>query len=362
MSDLPNITSTLPPRKRAKTQEEKEQRRIERILRNRRAAHASREKKRKHVEFLEASVHKLESNINLYKSKEAKLIELSEKLLSKFKELGGDSESSDLDLSILSESPIPDIDLNQAFFGDAVGKSSSDPSTPAALSPSATGASSLLADDITMVSDPVSAQHSRSASPAPEESTVTPTETTITAESTGKKSTNSVTKTKSKKTKKTKAQEIESPIPTSPLSTPLIKHNDYTSPFKNTNESSTEGFVGSTLDITTDYMSSASSTFSGESRGSPISNADSLSTTNLESGLNVDEYLSNLTNPMFIPSDSYDKPQSDWQFFERNLNQNSSLSQNNGLLGDPFDDDVHVTTSTSSRLHNPAAVYYDFSF
>ncbi|SCV02208.1 LAMI_0G16864g1_1 [Lachancea mirantina] len=48
-----NFKSTLPPRKRAKTKEEKEQRRIERILRNRRAAHQSREKKRLYLQFLE---------------------------------------------------------------------------------------------------------------------------------------------------------------------------------------------------------------------------------------------------------------------------------------------------------------------
>lgn len=59
----PNFKSSLPPRKRAKTQEEKEQRRVERILRNRRAAHASREKKRKHVEYLEAYVQQLENNV-----------------------------------------------------------------------------------------------------------------------------------------------------------------------------------------------------------------------------------------------------------------------------------------------------------
>ncbi|KAK6875008.1 Transcriptional activator HAC1 [Candida tropicalis] len=61
--DPATFKSTLPPRKRAKTQEEKEQRKIERILRNRRAAHASREKKRKHVEYLENYVLKLEENL-----------------------------------------------------------------------------------------------------------------------------------------------------------------------------------------------------------------------------------------------------------------------------------------------------------
>lgn len=48
-----DFKSTLPPRKRAKTKEEKEQRRIERILRNRKAAHHSREKKRLHLQRLE---------------------------------------------------------------------------------------------------------------------------------------------------------------------------------------------------------------------------------------------------------------------------------------------------------------------
>ncbi|AQZ19104.1 HAC1 (YFL031W) [Zygosaccharomyces parabailii] len=48
-----DFKTTLPPRKRAKTQQEKEQRKIERILRNRKAAHQSREKKRVHLQQLE---------------------------------------------------------------------------------------------------------------------------------------------------------------------------------------------------------------------------------------------------------------------------------------------------------------------
>lgn len=56
------IKTSLAPRKRARTLEEKEQRRMERILRNRRAAHASREKKRRHVEYLESYVLSLEKN------------------------------------------------------------------------------------------------------------------------------------------------------------------------------------------------------------------------------------------------------------------------------------------------------------
>ncbi|CAI6485456.1 HAC1-like protein [Saccharomyces kudriavzevii IFO 1802] len=59
-----NFKSTLPPRKRAKTKEEKEQRRIERILRNRRAAHQSREKKRLHLQYLEKKCSLLENLLN----------------------------------------------------------------------------------------------------------------------------------------------------------------------------------------------------------------------------------------------------------------------------------------------------------
>lgn len=51
---LPLPPGALPPRKRAKTAIEKEQRRVERILRNRQAAQSSREKKRKQLEELES--------------------------------------------------------------------------------------------------------------------------------------------------------------------------------------------------------------------------------------------------------------------------------------------------------------------
>lgn len=66
-AELENFKSSLPPRKRARTDEEKEQRRIERILRNRRAAHQSREKKRRYVETLETYIEKLLVTIDDYK-------------------------------------------------------------------------------------------------------------------------------------------------------------------------------------------------------------------------------------------------------------------------------------------------------
>ncbi|KKY21230.1 putative transcriptional activator hac1 [Diplodia seriata] len=51
---LPEPKTNLPPRKRAKTADEKEQRRIERVKRNRLAAHNSRERKREEMERLTA--------------------------------------------------------------------------------------------------------------------------------------------------------------------------------------------------------------------------------------------------------------------------------------------------------------------
>ncbi|KAL4972449.1 hypothetical protein BDW66DRAFT_122304 [Aspergillus desertorum] len=51
--ELPVPKTNLPPRKRAKTEDEKEQRRIERVLRNRAAAQTSRERKRLEMEKLE---------------------------------------------------------------------------------------------------------------------------------------------------------------------------------------------------------------------------------------------------------------------------------------------------------------------
>ncbi|KAK4224920.1 hypothetical protein QBC38DRAFT_484349 [Podospora fimiseda] len=58
---LPEPKTNLPPRKRAKTEDEKEQRRVERVLRNRRAAQSSRERKRLEVEALEKRNKDLET-------------------------------------------------------------------------------------------------------------------------------------------------------------------------------------------------------------------------------------------------------------------------------------------------------------
>ncbi|ANZ73496.1 BA75_01152T0 [Komagataella pastoris] len=97
------IASPLPPRKRAKTEEEKEQRRVERILRNRRAAHASREKKRRHVEFLENHVVDLESALQESAKATNKLKQIQDIIVSRLEALGG--TVSDLDLAV------PEVDF-----------------------------------------------------------------------------------------------------------------------------------------------------------------------------------------------------------------------------------------------------------
>jgi len=62
---LPEPKTNLPPRKRAKTADEKEQRRIERVKRNRLAAHNSRERKRQEVEALQMRNDQLEAHMQL---------------------------------------------------------------------------------------------------------------------------------------------------------------------------------------------------------------------------------------------------------------------------------------------------------
>ena len=65
--ELPQPTTTLPPRKRAKTDDEKEQRRIERIKRNRAAAHNSRERKRQETDVLAVALAKANAELDAYR-------------------------------------------------------------------------------------------------------------------------------------------------------------------------------------------------------------------------------------------------------------------------------------------------------
>ncbi|RMZ71628.1 bZIP transcription factor [Pyrenophora seminiperda CCB06] len=70
---LPEPKTSLPPRKRAKTEDEKEQRRIERVKRNRLAAHNSRERKRQEYEVLQTEKDELEASMQAYKQKMARM-------------------------------------------------------------------------------------------------------------------------------------------------------------------------------------------------------------------------------------------------------------------------------------------------
>ncbi|KAF5577920.1 transcriptional activator hac1 [Fusarium pseudoanthophilum] len=72
---LPEPKTNLPPRKRAKTADEKEQRRVERVLRNRRAAQSSRERKRLEVEQLEQKNKDLVAAIQQAEQMNARLMD-----------------------------------------------------------------------------------------------------------------------------------------------------------------------------------------------------------------------------------------------------------------------------------------------
>ncbi|QUC19027.1 uncharacterized protein UV8b_03268 [Ustilaginoidea virens] len=70
---LPTIITQLPPRKQAKTEDEKEQRRIERILRNRRAAQSFRDRKKLEFEAIEKRNMELEKQLRDSQSSKRKL-------------------------------------------------------------------------------------------------------------------------------------------------------------------------------------------------------------------------------------------------------------------------------------------------
>ncbi|ORY67599.1 uncharacterized protein BCR38DRAFT_456312 [Pseudomassariella vexata] len=106
---LPEPKTNLPPRKRAKTEDEKEQRRVERVLRNRRAAQSSRERKRQEVEALEKRNKELEDL--LLHQQEQNLMLMDE--LNRFRRSSGSARGSS-PLDALQPTPIT---LSQPLFG-----------------------------------------------------------------------------------------------------------------------------------------------------------------------------------------------------------------------------------------------------
>ncbi|KAG0680404.1 hypothetical protein C6P40_004493 [Pichia californica] len=160
-------SSHLPPRKRARTEAEKEQRRVERIIRNRKAAHASREKKRKHVEQLEAYVKELELNLSnsiklnnsLISNLKSNDIQIDENLSSSLSSIEQIERPNGLVLSdedeSLSSTPNDDNDDHENDKNDSIVKESDD--IPVLISSSSSSpCSSITTTELTNPSTPIS--------------------------------------------------------------------------------------------------------------------------------------------------------------------------------------------------------------
>ncbi|KAK2770226.1 transcriptional activator hac1 [Colletotrichum kahawae] len=143
---LPEPKTNLPPRKRAKTEDEKEQRRVERVLRNRRAAQSSRERKRLEVEALERRNKELETAL----SNVTKANQLLVEELNKFRRDSGMLTRSSSPLDPLRSNSVtlspelfgshdghrPAIDDTKSLVDDLMTTSHSNPTVnPASLSP-----------------------------------------------------------------------------------------------------------------------------------------------------------------------------------------------------------------------------------
>ncbi|KAL5349702.1 transcription factor that binds to CRE motif [Pseudogymnoascus australis] len=148
---LPEPKTNLPPRKRAKTEDEKEQRRVERVLRNRRAAQSSRERKRQEVEALESekvAIERRNRDLELRLAEaEARNLALEQQLLrlsSTSPYLSSPSQKA------VDASSSPQVTFSQPLFpsGDSAQFSNQQPRTvnPASLSPSIRPVSSTGAE------------------------------------------------------------------------------------------------------------------------------------------------------------------------------------------------------------------------
>jgi len=155
---LPEPKTNLPPRKRAKTEDEKEQRRVERVLRNRRAAQSSRERKRQEVEGLEHRNKQLEEQLR--QAQQANLALANQ--LSKFQRTTSVMSRAPASFDALRPSPLT---LSQELFSshDSHGLSAdsaafqllaglpssntSDTVNPASLSPTLTPVPEMNEDD-----------------------------------------------------------------------------------------------------------------------------------------------------------------------------------------------------------------------
>ncbi|KAF5007039.1 hypothetical protein FDECE_6611 [Fusarium decemcellulare] len=138
--DITDMTTNTVSRKRAKTEDEKEQRRVERVLRNRRAAQSSRERKRLEVEALEQRNKELEAI--LVESQKTNMMLAAE--LDRYRRSSGVVTRSTSPLDSLRENPVT---LSQELFSSQDPRKAMDEIlrtsphatvNPASLSPSLT--------------------------------------------------------------------------------------------------------------------------------------------------------------------------------------------------------------------------------
>ncbi|TQN70947.1 Transcriptional activator hac1 [Colletotrichum shisoi] len=143
---LPEPKTNLPPRKRAKTEDEKEQRRVERVLRNRRAAQSSRERKRLEVEALERRNKELESALqNVTKANQLLVEELNKfrrdsgmltRSSSPLDQLHTNSVTLSQELFSSQDGLCPSMDETKSLVDDLMTSSQSNATVnPASLSP-----------------------------------------------------------------------------------------------------------------------------------------------------------------------------------------------------------------------------------
>ncbi|KAL8757597.1 MAG: hypothetical protein Q9184_004168 [Pyrenodesmia sp. 2 TL-2023] len=149
--ELPVPKTNLPPRKRAKTEDEKEQRRIERVLRNRQAAQSSRERKRQEVEKLEGEKSAIETQNDMLKERlmaveheKFKMQQQISQMAAELAVLRGGSSSSQASFSpnsaedLLNNQKTIKQEIEDSIYGTALRTPISLPSDSFSPSPSAT--------------------------------------------------------------------------------------------------------------------------------------------------------------------------------------------------------------------------------
>ncbi|KUI73394.1 Transcriptional activator hac1 [Cytospora mali] len=141
---LPEPKTNLPPRKRAKTEDEKEQRRVERVLRNRRAAQSSRERKRQETEALAQKNKDLEAAVLELQRANAMLQEELKKVRPDLGSAAPNSNSMTLSQPLFPSQEFHGLsqpsETSMNLIEELVNKSNQTPKTinPASISPALT--------------------------------------------------------------------------------------------------------------------------------------------------------------------------------------------------------------------------------